>query len=191
MDLRPLLLALAVALGGCAMPGDTATPSGDDADGSPSPTADAPPTTPPGDPSPTAQDDHADDDPSFRLRAEMTSGDGWHRIDAVAENGGNATYQVEAGCSSPWRLQYEDPAGQQFQPRRPAASCQGFELVPFSPGQTISAMFWWNETRWDAQAGEVRQAEDGTYTWTVSFVAWRDEGTAHTTLELVFSPVVA
>lgn len=111
------------------------------------------------------------------------------RVQAVARNGGNRTYQVETGCSSPWSQQLffgDDPV----ELREPGVRCDSFKLRPFAPGDESAYDVRWDGRVWDPDAQRMTKALPGEHTWSIRFVAYPPEALAAKRFDLDFEVTV-
>lgn len=110
-------------------------------------------------------------------------------VHATARNGGDRTYQVETGCSSPWGEALF--RGNDSVPmRRPVAECTSFALAPFAPGDERTYIARWDGRVYEARSGRLVPAPAGGYDWSVRFVAYDPNGTALKRFDLDFPVTV-
>lgn len=183
------LLGSAGCIEGPEGSGDGDQDPGSDGDDGNGPVSGRDPSSPGG---PTVHQEAEDEDPQrgLRLLANLTSEDGTHRIHAEGRNEGPDDHRLETGCQSSWKLDYEDGDGRSFEPREALGGCQGFELEPFAAETSVERTFWWNETWWNEDAGQVEAVPPGRYVWTVSFVVWGQDDEDQVRLQAAFEITV-
>ncbi len=95
-------------------------------------------------------------------------------LDGLAENEGTVTYYVSNICVSPFSDKMESE-GKTVQQREPVAHCEAFGLAPFKPGATMTANMTWDGQLWNEETGELEEAPQGSYQWTMVFEAYEHE----------------
>lgn len=96
-------------------------------------------------------------------------------IDAVATNEGSEPVYISNICVSPWSETMADEHGD-VQKTEPYAVCLAWGVRAMEPGEQVEANFTWDGRLWDSDAEEYRDAPQGSYTWSIHFDHYGDDG---------------
>ncbi len=127
--------------------------------------------------------------PGLVVRGSIAGAADGLRVEAVARNAGNRTYQVESGCGSPWG-EALFRGNDSVEARQPVARCEGFALRDFAPGDELPFAIEWDGLVWDPDAGRMVTAPSGGYTWSIRFVAYPPQAFAAKRFDLDFEVTV-
>jgi hypothetical protein len=128
--------------------------------------------------------------PGLTLRGALDVAGSQLAIDAVARNGGNWTYRVEAVCGGPWTVElFRD--GERLEMHDPGPQCLAYALEDFGPNASLSFSTQWDGTVWDAEERRQVDALPGEYVWSVRFVAYHPDGYQLKRYDLDFNVTVS
>lgn len=179
-----LILAIPFLLAGCA---DTDAPPADTLPTDPGPSEPSQPG--PGFAPQTGHQESSSDAVSLVGDLYAEGCDEMFCIDAVATNEGGDVY-VHDICITSWSesmLQRQSSV----QKDEPMAHCEAWGVRAMDSQEQLEVAFTWDGRLWDDDAGEMRDAPEETYTWSIHFAYYTDnEGGGRTELSIDFPVII-
>lgn len=112
----------------------------------------------------------------IRLDGELyyDPGTGRHRMEVTATNTRSTSVEISSICAPNFTNAVERDGETVWPP--PQVTCLAYGVKPFRPGESLSAVFYWNETIYESSREEPRDAPAGNYDWRGEFHYKVDEG---------------